>query len=520
MITSGPGVRARRITIVAAVIVLIAAVDAAPVRGLTGAAGIARALDLAYDADFAGADAEVGRACGAAPKPACEVAKAVILWWRIFLDVENRSRDRAFVSQVEWAVSQTEQWTKREPERAEAWLYLGAAYGARSQFNVWRREFFPVIRDGKRIKVSLEKALTLDPSLHDGHFGIGLYQYYADMAPTILKFLRWLFALPGGNKTVGMQQMLRTRDAGTLMRTEAAYQIYQIDIWYENRIDHARSLLDELRARHPHNPLFLLNLAQLHEVYRSDRPAALASYQALVDGARTGAIREPVLADLWGRRGVAAQLDALGETDRAIDMLRAIVSSKPAVPYGFQAAVLLGLGHALDRMGRRDQAVSMYRAALAAPIPKGDPDRVRARAQNGLRQTPDRSRAEAWRLSVDGWRAFERHALSDAAAALDRAVQLAPLDGIAWYRRGAVHDAQGDPARALAAFERAVQVRPSPPAPFVANALLEAGRRYLANGDRARAISTWDAALRVRGADPGTHAAVAQARASVRAPRP
>ena len=74
---------------------LAAGVSAAPTRGLTDPRGIVRAIDLAYDADFAGADAEVSRACGPAPKPACEVAKAVIQWWRIFLDVENRSRDAA-----------------------------------------------------------------------------------------------------------------------------------------------------------------------------------------------------------------------------------------------------------------------------------------------------------------------------------------------------------------------------------------------------------------------------------------
>jgi tetratricopeptide (TPR) repeat protein len=500
----------------AAALTMVAALEAAPIRGLTAPQGIARALDLAYDADFAGAEAEVGRACGPAPAPACAVARAGVLWWRIFLDVENRSRDRALAPLVESAITQAEQWTIREPERAEAWLYLGAAYGVRSQFNVWRRKFLPVVRDGRRIKTALERSLTLDPALHDAHFGIGLYRYYADMAPAILKFLRWLFFLPGGNRAEGMQQMIRTRDAGVLMRTEAAYQIYQIDIWYENRIDHALSLLEELRGRHPHNPLFLLNLAQLHEVYRNDRPAARASYQALVDGARSGAIREPGLADVWGRRGVAVQLDALGETDRAIDMLQALAASKPAVPYGFQAAAHADLGRAFDRMGRREQAVTAYRAALAAPIADGDPDGVRARAQAGVRTSPDPARADAWRLSLDGWRAYERGALAEAATSLDRAVRLAPLDGVAWYRRGVVQDAQGHRAEALAAFERAAQVRPSAPPPVVAKALYEAGRLHLANGDRARAASAWDAALRVRGAEPATRDAIEKARGAGR----
>ena len=57
--------------------------------------------------------------------------------------------------------------------------------------------------------------------------------------------------------------MERTRTAGTLMRTEADYQLYLLSIWYENQPDRALALLEELRSRHPHNPLFVVNRAQL-----------------------------------------------------------------------------------------------------------------------------------------------------------------------------------------------------------------------------------------------------------------
>ena len=43
----------------------------APVKGLTHAPLLVRAYELVYDADFAGADAELKRACGPAPAQAC-----------------------------------------------------------------------------------------------------------------------------------------------------------------------------------------------------------------------------------------------------------------------------------------------------------------------------------------------------------------------------------------------------------------------------------------------------------------
>ena len=97
-----------------------------------------------------------------------------------------------------------------EPERAEAWFYLGAAYGVRAQFRVYRVERLAAARDGKRIKESLEKALALDPAMHDAEFGIGMYRYYAGVAPAIFRFLRFLLLLPGGDRA-GRPAAARTR---------------------------------------------------------------------------------------------------------------------------------------------------------------------------------------------------------------------------------------------------------------------------------------------------------------------
>ena len=147
-----------------------------PVKGLTHAPLLARAYDMVYDADFAGAEAELQRACGPAPAQACGVIGVAAQWWRIYLDIDNRSLDQAFTSRLNTVIAAGEQWAAREPERAEAWFYLGAAYGVRVQYHGQRLEFLAAARDGKRIKNSLEKALALDPGLDDANAGLGLYQ--------------------------------------------------------------------------------------------------------------------------------------------------------------------------------------------------------------------------------------------------------------------------------------------------------------------------------------------------------
>ncbi len=252
-----------------------------------------RVTDLIYDADFAAADAALPAACGPAPAQACAVLDMVGQWWRLYLDVDNRSGDGPFTARLTTLLNDGERWVKQEPDRAEAWLYLGAAYGIRVQFSAQRSEYLAAARDGKRINQSLERALALDPDLADAHAGLGLYRYYADIAPSILKFLRWFLGLPGGDRAKGLAELQRARTSGVLLKAEAAYQLHFIDLWYERKTDEALAILADLRARYPHNPIFLLNAAQAHEVYRSDRAAALDVYRALIDGARNGSLREP-----------------------------------------------------------------------------------------------------------------------------------------------------------------------------------------------------------------------------------
>ena len=136
---------------------------------------------------------------------------ATAIWWRIQLDPESRDLDDEFTTAVDRAIGDTEDWAARAPEDAEAWFYLGAAYAARVQWRVLREEKLAAARDGKRIKDALERALALEPDLDDAYFGIGMYRYYADVAPAAARFLRFLLLLPGGDRKDGLAQMLRAR---------------------------------------------------------------------------------------------------------------------------------------------------------------------------------------------------------------------------------------------------------------------------------------------------------------------
>jgi len=112
--------------------------QAATEHRLTGETELLRVYGAIFDARFDAVPQLLQRSCPPAPSEACQVLDVVALWWQIQLDPASPARDGQFQSKVDAAVAAMEAWTRREPERAEAWFYLGGAYGARAQWRVLR----------------------------------------------------------------------------------------------------------------------------------------------------------------------------------------------------------------------------------------------------------------------------------------------------------------------------------------------------------------------------------------------
>lgn len=463
---------------------------------LTGLKFLAETYTGILDASFDAAERRLRDDCVTAPAEACRTLDVVRRWWQIQLDPASTTHDDAFSAAAAAAIAAAEAWTVREPASAEAWFYLGGTYAARVQWRALRRENLAAARDGKRIKQALERAVALAPDLDDAYFGIGMYQYYADVAPTAAKIIRWLLLLPGGDRQAGLARMLRAR-GGQLLRGEATFQLQLIYLWYER--DHERSLelLEDLRNDHRQNPIFWRLIADVQDRYAHDVPASLATYEALLDAADRGRVNEAALARTDARLGLARQLDVLHETDRAIPLLDAIVREAPVRPHGAIARAQLQLGAAFARMGDRARAEAAYRAAMAA-APPDDPYGVRDLARRARR--PPGPAGEAYRLSLQGWREFERKHITIAAEALSRAAALAPDDPVIAYRFGRVLEAQNHSAAALTQYEHAIEYGALAPPPLLSAIYLHAGGLVQRDGRTPRAIEMYERAAHLFGA--------------------
>jgi tetratricopeptide (TPR) repeat protein len=371
-----------------AILVVLAALVPAPLRatGLTNPEPLSKAYELILDARNDEAAQQLRTACGPAPATGCLVLDAVAAYWQLLSDPDNTSRDAVVLAKANAAIASADAWVTREPKRAEAWFYLGGAYGTRVLMRgMLRDEMLSAARDGRRIHDALERAVALDSSLQDAYFGLGLYHYYAAIAPAAARVLRVLFLLPAGDREGGLREMQQTQNRGLLLRGEADYQLHLIYLWYERQPMTSLKLVEGLQARYPHNPLFALRAAILQNDAFHNTQASLQIYQSLLEAARAGRVAYPGITEVNARLGMAQEMDLLCDTEHAIEQLRLVIALTPAAPYSSAARAYYQMGTALDRAGRRSEAVAAYRSALAV-IPSDDRLQLGSKVRDGVKR--------------------------------------------------------------------------------------------------------------------------------------
>ena len=301
-------------------------------------------------------------------------------------------------------------------------------------------------------------------TLQDAYFGIGLYHYYADIVPAALKFLRWMLLLPGGNKVEGLQRdAARARPRRTAARRgrlPARMDLSLVRAEGGRSAEAARRAADGLPAQPALPPVDRRGARRVPARRRGEprRVARAVRPRARSEGRAAGRERGAGAARHRGPNSTRSPRPTPPSSN-----CRPSSTAQPVAPYGAMALARYQLGAAFDRMGWRDRAVAAYQAAIAS-APADDPDDVRTKARDAIARRPDPKTAEAYRLSIEGYRHLQRNELAQAAASLSRSAALNPADPLTTYRQALLLAARGRQAEALAEFERVIALRPVPPA--------------------------------------------------------
>jgi tetratricopeptide (TPR) repeat protein len=326
-----------------------------------------RGLARLYDLDAGGARAAFAEARRRYPDhPAVELLDALPGWWAVQLDPDDRSRLPAVEAAMGRVLARAERRLAADPTDADGRFFKAAALGFRGRLRSLAGDWIPAAWDGKRALDLVRDLQAEQPRNADLAFGLGLYDYYAAVIPDeypVFKPLRPFF--PHADRGRGVRLLEQVMADGRFARTESAYYLLLIHLYFEE--DYARALRYAawLRREHPGNALF--------HVYEARALAGAGQWE------RVAAVCEEVLArQRQGRPGydgpqVEVALYHLGRSllERGrfrealvpLQRLESLAAGRGRRG-GFRTLGQLRQGMARDALGERAAAVAHYRRAL------------------------------------------------------------------------------------------------------------------------------------------------------------
>ena len=324
------------------------------------------ALDLLYDGSTDTALARLASLREASPDdPMGAYLEALALCWKIEQEPGSRALDAELHRRVDRAIGLADARLAKDPSDVRAKVARGAAHGVRSRLHMFRAEARGAARAAVRMREDLLAARKADPESKDVLFGLGLYDYYADVLPRAAKLLRFLMGMPGGNRERGLASIAAAEEGSLFHRAEVEWQLYSIYAFYEDDPDRADAPLLALRRRYPQNPLWALQLAE----HRRDRLGLYAESAAvarqILSAAEAGHPNYAGVVAALARLSLGESLLLDLRLGEAEEVLRRASDGAPEDPAIATRAHLL-LGRVLELGGRREAAQTHYRVAATS----------------------------------------------------------------------------------------------------------------------------------------------------------
>lgn len=396
-----------------------------PLALLTSGAATRAPLDAGLQAmhagDYRSAIVEFRRAAESDPGSPDPVYLMLFSRWsqRAFEEGEDAKADPVFDAAYDELVRVAGDRLAQSPKDADALAALGGGQVLRAQVEALRGNYFRAGREARQGKKALERALAIAPSLETALFPMGALNYYADRVPLIIKGIRPLLLIPGGDVDLGLRQIKEVADGNGRFQIEARLLLGLLCAdRYQKRYQEAVRHFERAVEASPDSPVVRAALGALWLRLGNDRAAEEAFQEGIKRTSGVGIERARQRRWLW-----------LGTAEARLMGWRLAEAEAALAKSSEEAATESSSG--LDRARRRiEEELRVKRTAFPASPAHATPSREEAeavtRAQAGS--------APAWMLL--GQRRLEAGDAAGAKQALDRAASLVHSDAPVWLAGG------------------------------------------------------------------------------------
>jgi len=328
-------------------------------------AAVQRGIDCVYNLEFEKAEQEFTTLMTLRPHhPAGRFFRAMVIWWKIMIDVENRRYDDQFFAALDGVVEMCDSLLEIKGDDLDAIFFKGGAIGFEGRLRFHRDDWLGAANAGRKALPLVQRASELDPENYDIYLGTGIYNYYAEVIPNEYPVVKPLMLfVPPGDKKKGLEQLTAAAEKGRYAAVETMYFLTQIYYNYEKDHPRALQLSLTLHNRFPDNMVFHKYVGRCH-VAMSNWERADAVFREILERADAGqrgytpVIEREALYYLGMSAMNTRRFDeALQHFYRCDALSRRLDVREPS---GFMVMVNLKIGMTYDLLGKRDLAVLQY----------------------------------------------------------------------------------------------------------------------------------------------------------------
>jgi len=343
-----------------------------------------RGTQANYEGRYSDAEATWGALRELTPESgAAALGEIETAWWRLMLDEGATRNDATILRASEEAIALADARLAEDPADIDALYEKGAALFNRARLHGVRGSYLKAGNEGEKGRKLLERVIEVDPERTDSRYSLGLYTYYTDVAPDVVRWMSWLWFVPKGDRDGGLRNLEIVRASAGLHAPGAEFILMNVNTYHAPMdLPGALEAGRDLHARYPGNALFHSELVEVM--------LKMGLYDEAIETARSLETSEPSEPEAAVRPQLARILRAQavllsGRTEEAWTILEPMDAERSPLPVWGGAWLHLVRGQVHDARGERTAARQEYRRVLALEGARFNP-RAALIAEAGLKE--------------------------------------------------------------------------------------------------------------------------------------
>ncbi|HWN82423.1 MAG TPA: tetratricopeptide repeat protein [Candidatus Udaeobacter sp.] len=275
-------------------------------------------------------------------------------------DLNEEERAKRLVSKVikplDWTIAACDSLFVTDKKSEVGFLYRGWAQMMKAQVHAIASQFWPAGGESRRAKSDLDEYLKKHPKDGDAGVILGGYLYFADILPKVVKVIKFIARVPGGDRERGLAMLAAGREAGGYSAIDAEMLLAVIEYYFEGKIESSEAKFESLSKRFPYNLRVNELLGNTAIFHPEASVEAQAAQSRIIDGWGTrvrGWDQIFLYRILYARARVWNQM---GDYEAAKADLERVVEGKPVEPFYLLPRSLLGLAQLAANAGDGEAA--------------------------------------------------------------------------------------------------------------------------------------------------------------------